>query len=464
MGCKGMDLSGQIFGKLTAVSRVESGGRGSGGMWICRCKCGNTRILSASELQHGRVKSCGLCSRAEDLTGRRYGRLLVLEQAEPLLSFCRKRPQWLCLCDCGKTVVVLASNLKAGATISCGCYSKEVRDSHSRQTTKYCIICGKPFTEIPSRAKHKVTCSPECQAQRIRAIRRGCTPSKEARAKMSESHRNKNIYKHLDEIRGDSTEALLKDPRYGRFETNIHSIRWHLISPEGEEFQFRNLNHWLRTDGSRYFGLDEDDSRFNTVKSCLQHAKWKTKKTGRQYHYMGWAVIPVEDGVINKSDLSLPAEGQKEIPMIKWIITDRNDADFTALCRKLNEELVLKLSGSVDPVSSRANATDDFESVILGKAGNVPVACAALRPFSEDTAEIKRMFVSPEWRRKGLGKTILEKCEEIARQEKYRCMVLETNTLLPDARSLYEKNGYVKIESYGPYAYLKETLCMGKTL
>ena len=90
-----MDLSGQIFGKLTAVSRVGSGGSGSGGMWICRCKCGNTRILSASELQHGRVKSCGLCSRAEDLTGRRYGRLLVLEQAEPLLSSCRKRPQWL---------------------------------------------------------------------------------------------------------------------------------------------------------------------------------------------------------------------------------------------------------------------------------------------------------------------------------------------------------------------------------
>lgn len=176
------------------------------------------------------------------------------------------------------------------------------------------------------------------------------------------------------------------------------------------------------------------------------------------------AVIPVEDGVINQSDLSLPAEEQKEIPMVKWITTDRNDADFTALCRKLNEELVLKLSGSVDPVSSRANATDDFESVILGKAGNVPVACAALRPFSEDTAEIKRMFVSPEWRRKGLGKTILEKCEEIARQEKYRCIVLETNTLLPDARSLYEKKGYVKIESYGPYAYLKETLCMGKTL
>ena len=92
------------------------------------------------------------------------------------------------------------------------------------------------------------------------------------------------------------------------------------------------------------------------------------------------------------------------------------------------------------------------------------MACAALRPFSEDTVELKRMFVSPEWRRKGLGKTILQKCEEMARQKNYRYIVLETNILLPDARSLYEKAGYARIDSYGPYAFLKETLCMCKAL
>ena len=58
--------------------------------------------------------------------------------------------------------------------------------------------------------------------------------------------------------------------------------------------------------------------------------------------------------------------------MVRWIITDRNDADFNALCQRLNEELVRKLSGTADPISSRANATDDFESVLLGKDGKVP--------------------------------------------------------------------------------------------
>jgi GNAT superfamily N-acetyltransferase len=149
---------------------------------------------------------------------------------------------------------------------------------------------------------------------------------------------------------------------------------------------------------------------------------------------------------------------------VEWIQTDRENSDFTALCQMLNQELVLKLSGSVDPISSRADKTDDFEMVLLAKADHVPVACAALRPFSSDTAELKRMFVLPAWRNKGIGNTLLGKCEELARHHNYRFLVLETNILLPDARSLYEKNGYVKRASYGPFAILQETLCMQKSL
>lgn len=130
----------------------------------------------------------------------------------------------------------------------------------------------------------------------------------------------------------------------------------------------------------------------------------------------------------------------------------------------LNQELVQKLSGSADPISSRADKTDDFETVLLAKANHVPVSCAALRPFSSDTAELKRMFVLPDWRKNGLGTELLGKCEEIARHRNYRFLVLETNILLPDAKSLYEKNGYVKRASYGPFASLQETLCMQKAL
>ena len=149
---------------------------------------------------------------------------------------------------------------------------------------------------------------------------------------------------------------------------------------------------------------------------------------------------------------------------VEWIITDRNNTDFIFLCGQLNHELVTKLPGPVDPISSRAEDTDDFQYVLLGKADGIPIACAAIRPFSQNTAELKRMYVSPEWRRRGLGMTIIEKCEAIAHQCQYRTIVLETNTRLPDARSLYEKAGYEEPESYWPYAFLDDTFCMKKDI
>lgn len=148
----------------------------------------------------------------------------------------------------------------------------------------------------------------------------------------------------------------------------------------------------------------------------------------------------------------------------EWKTTDRYDPDFAELCRRLNEELVSIVAVSVDPISSRAAETDDFETVILAFADNVPAACAALRPFSKDSAEIKRMYVCPEFRKKGIGTEMLSRLENGARAKGYAFLVLETNVLLPEARSLYESNGYARMESYGPYAFLEDTLCMRKAL
>ena len=52
-----------------------------------------------------------------ELTGQRYGRLVVLRQAENN----GKRSAWLCRCDCGNEVVVRTDRLRSGHTTSCGC-------------------------------------------------------------------------------------------------------------------------------------------------------------------------------------------------------------------------------------------------------------------------------------------------------------------------------------------------------
>ena len=65
-----------------------------------------------------------------DMTGQRFGRLLVLGNAEsktrPNGS---KRSMWKCKCDCGNIKIVGGTNLRRGLTTSCGCY----RDEHNRE-------------------------------------------------------------------------------------------------------------------------------------------------------------------------------------------------------------------------------------------------------------------------------------------------------------------------------------------
>lgn len=61
-------------------------------------------------------------SRLVDLTGQRFGRLVVIEKS---VSGQGRHVRWLCQCDCGNTTIVDGGNLKAGRTKSCGCYVKE---------------------------------------------------------------------------------------------------------------------------------------------------------------------------------------------------------------------------------------------------------------------------------------------------------------------------------------------------
>ncbi|EFV00789.1 AP2 domain protein [Pseudoramibacter alactolyticus ATCC 23263] len=122
-----LDLKGKRFGKLTALHRIEDGEKGYA-KWLCKCDCGGEIIVDTKRLQRGTVTNCG-CepkktagngSIAEDLTGRRFGKLVVVRRAENKNG----RVRWLCQCDCGHRAVFTAKQLKAGQTTSCGCQRK----------------------------------------------------------------------------------------------------------------------------------------------------------------------------------------------------------------------------------------------------------------------------------------------------------------------------------------------------
>lgn len=131
---KGLELVGQRFGMLEVLSKVEEPHVTPSGkkfvQWHCRCDCGNEIDVVGIHLKSRGTMSCG-CYRKSlfirpngyDLTGRRFGKLTVVERVPEYFVFPtgEKATQWKCRCDCGKDFVALGSMLIKGNTRSCGC-------------------------------------------------------------------------------------------------------------------------------------------------------------------------------------------------------------------------------------------------------------------------------------------------------------------------------------------------------
>lgn len=125
------DISGKKFGMLTVIDRAQdyiSPGGYRKPMWNCVCECGNTVVVAANRLKTGNTKSCGCGSPNKfiDLTGRKFGKLTVVNKVDNFISKDGSvRTMWNCVCECGNSVTVMANNLKSGKTKSCGCLRKE---------------------------------------------------------------------------------------------------------------------------------------------------------------------------------------------------------------------------------------------------------------------------------------------------------------------------------------------------
>jgi ribosomal protein S18 acetylase RimI-like enzyme len=134
-----------------------------------------------------------------------------------------------------------------------------------------------------------------------------------------------------------------------------------------------------------------------------------------------------------------------------FAIVDPHDPDAQAALREYLAEVAQHISEPAIGMHE-ADDVDDFReprgAFIVARLGTDTVACGALRPFDDDTAEIKRMWVRPASRGRGLAATLLEELERVARQRGFARARLDTNEALTPAIRLYESRGYRRIERF----------------
>jgi putative acetyltransferase len=149
--------------------------------------------------------------------------------------------------------------------------------------------------------------------------------------------------------------------------------------------------------------------------------------------------------------------------MIKLIRTDSDNADFIELVKHLDADLAER-DGNDHSFYSQFNKINKIKHAVVAYENNIPIACGAIKEFSPEAMEVKRMYTSPASRGKGIAGKILTELENWASELSYKKCVLETGKRQPEAIELYKKNGYKIIPNYGQYAGIENSLCFEKEM
>lgn len=148
---------------------------------------------------------------------------------------------------------------------------------------------------------------------------------------------------------------------------------------------------------------------------------------------------------------------------LRIVRTTAENRDFKQLIAELDADLRIR-DGEDHAFFAQFNKTDNIRHVIVAYTNMTPVGCGAFKYYSADTAEIKRMYVVPEYRGNGAATSILMALEQWVHELNLSFCILETGIKQPEAIGLYQKNGYVSIPNYGPYEHVATSVCMKKQI
>ena len=126
--------------------------------------------------------------------------------------------------------------------------------------------------------------------------------------------------------------------------------------------------------------------------------------------------------------------------MINLIRTNSENRDFIELVKLLDAELAI-MDGEDHAFYFQFNNLDKIRYVVVAYEDMKPAGCGAIKEYDTNKVEIKRMYVSPGCRKKGIATKILNVLENWAGELSYTQCILETGKRQPEAIALYKKTG-----------------------
>lgn len=125
---KKIDQTGKKYGKLTVLEQILDKEikrqHGGAACWRCVCQCGRQTIATGHQLRRGRRKTCGFPECSNNIKNEIGNRYTKLTVIK-YAGLKKGQVLWECQCDCGNITEVLGINLRNGNTKSCGCLKSQ---------------------------------------------------------------------------------------------------------------------------------------------------------------------------------------------------------------------------------------------------------------------------------------------------------------------------------------------------
>lgn len=149
--------------------------------------------------------------------------------------------------------------------------------------------------------------------------------------------------------------------------------------------------------------------------------------------------------------------------MFQYLRTTSDNPDFQNLTSELDDELC-RIYNTNKEDYEEYNRITGLPTVLLAYENDVAIACGCFKQFDRQRIELKRMFVKPVFRGKGIASIMVAELEKWAGELGYQTAILETGIGQPEAIALYRKLGYTDIPHFGEFPEESRSVCLGKKI